>query len=63
MKRQPQDLADDELVVAIAIAHARRLTDGRLGIREEIVLLEAEVDRRAEARREVERLERTWEAS
>ena len=59
MRRRPEDLTDDALAVALAIAHARRLEDGRIGIRNELAALEAEQKRRIEVRD----LERMWASS
>ena len=57
--RRPEELSDEALAVALALAHARRLHDGRLGVRTEVARLQAEADRRVEVRY----LERTWAAS
>lgn len=55
MTRRPEELSDDALTVALAIAHARRLESGCLSVRTELANLEAEMDRRV--------CERLWEAS
>lgn len=59
MTAEPTTLSDEALACARALAHARRLHDGRLGVRTEIARLQTEADRRAEVRD----LERTWAAS
>ena len=50
MTADPSRLSDEALAVALALAHARRLHDGRLGVRTEVARLQAEVDRRVEVR-------------
>ena len=59
MTRHPEQLSDDALVVALAIAHARRAESGCLGVRTELAALQAEQTRRIEVRD----LERMWAAS
>lgn len=61
MTCRPEELSDDALIVALAIAHARRAESGCLGVRTELAALEAEQQRRVEVRDGLRDLERMLE--